>query len=123
MANNHNTQAAGHAYANNHSHSGKSHGSLISYIVGFILSIVLTLIPYYLVVNHVLPTEMGYIAIAVLAVLQLLVQLIFFLHLSLAPEGRNTLLSFIFTVIVLFILVAGTLWIMYNMNVNMMEHM
>jgi cytochrome o ubiquinol oxidase operon protein cyoD len=105
----------------NHSHS--SHGSLVSYIIGFILSIALTLIPYYLVVNHVLTTQEAYIAIAVLAVLQLLVQLIFFLHLSLAPEGRNTLLSFVFTVIVLFILVAGTLWIMYNMNVNMMEHM
>lgn len=103
-------------------HNTSNHGSLKSYIIGFIFSILLTIIPYVLVVNHVLASEPTFIAIVVLAVLQLLVQLIFFLHLSTSPAHRNTLLSFIFTVIILFILVGGTLWIMYNMNVNMMNH-
>jgi cytochrome o ubiquinol oxidase operon protein cyoD len=104
-------------------HNSSSHGSLKSYIIGFILSILLTIVPYALVVNHVLPTESTVIAIVLLGVLQLLVQLIFFLHLSFAPEQRSTLLSFVFTVFTLVILVVGTLWIMYNMNVNMMGHM
>lgn len=103
---------------NNSSHQG----NLKIYIIGFILSIILTIIPYELVVNHVLAAEATFILISVFAVLQLLVQLIFFLHINLSPEGRSTLLSFVFTVVVLFILVAGTLWIMYNMNVNMMDH-
>jgi cytochrome o ubiquinol oxidase operon protein cyoD len=103
-------------------HDTSNHGSLKSYIVGFILSILLTIVPYVLVVNHILAVDSTFIAIVVLAVLQLLVQLVFFLHLSTAPAHRTTLLSFIFTVVVLFILVAGTLWIMYNMNVNMMDH-
>lgn len=107
---------------NNHDNESTHDASLKSYIIGFILSIVLTIIPYVLVVNHVLALDAAFIAIVVLAVLQLLVQLIFFLHLSLNPQHRYTLLSFIFTLIVLFILVAGTLWIMYNMNVNMMGH-
>jgi cytochrome o ubiquinol oxidase operon protein cyoD len=99
-----------------------NHGNLKSYIIGFILSILLTIVPYVLVVNHILSSDAIIVSIVILAVLQLLVQLIFFLHLSAHPEHRSTLLSFIFTVIVLFILVAGTLWIMYNMNVNMMDH-
>ncbi len=121
MTNNHDTSAECHSRVGGNHHAS-NHGSLKSYIIGFILSILLTIIPYVLVVNHVLASESTFIAIVVLAVLQLLVQLIFFLHLSTAPAYRNTLLSFIFTVIVLFILVAGTLWIMYNMNVNMMDH-
>lgn len=104
--------------ANNHSSS--NHGSLKSYIIGFILSILLTVIPYMLVVNHMFSLEFTVIGIVLLGVVQLLVQLIFFLHLSTAPAHRSALLSFIFTVIILVILVVGTLWIMYNMNYNMM---
>lgn len=98
------------------------HSGLKAYIIGFILSILLTIIPYVLVVSHILAPNATFIALALLAVLQLLVQLIFFLHLSLDPKHSSTLLSFIFTLVVLCILVAGTLWIMYNMNVNMMDH-
>lgn len=107
---------------NNHENTS-NHGNLKSYITGFILSILLTIIPYVLVVNHVLTSDGTFISIVILAVLQLLVQLIFFLHLSSnpEPEQRSKSLSFIFTLVVLFILVAGTLWIMYNMNVNMMS--
>ncbi|MCE3268756.1 MAG: cyoD [Burkholderiales bacterium] len=122
MTNNHNTSSLKAAKLHSHASSSSNHGSLKSYIIGFILSILLTIIPYYIVVNHTFGTESTYIAITIFAVLQLLVQLIFFLHMNMSPEGRNVLLSFIFTVVVLFILVAGTLWIMYNMNYNMMEH-
>mgnify|MGYP000031063389 CR=1 FL=1 len=98
------------------------HGTLKSYIVGFILSILLTIIPYEIVVSHVLSIEVVVISVVLLGVLQLLVQLIFFLHLSTAPAQRWNLMTFAFTVLILVILVAGSLWIMWNMNYNMMVH-
>lgn len=107
---------------NVHEIPGAGHGTLKSYIIGFILSIALTVVPYLIVVNHMLAGEAIAIAIVVLGILQLLVQLIFFLHLSAAPDQRWNVMSFAFTVLILVIVVAGSLWIMYNMDYNMMEH-
>ncbi|MBY0378765.1 MAG: cytochrome o ubiquinol oxidase subunit IV, partial [Burkholderiales bacterium] len=94
-----------------------------SYIIGFILSIVLTIIPYYLVVNHSLGTVNTYIVILIFAVLQLIVQIVFFLHLNSGSGPKWNLMAFIFTLVVLIILVIGSLWIMANLDYNMMEHM
>ncbi len=102
--------------------SNTNHGTQKSYIIGFILSIVLTIIPYTLVVNHLLTEDALIISIVFLGVIQLLVQLIFFLHLSSHPSQRWNLITFSFTVLIVVILVIGSLWIMYNMNYNMMEH-
>ncbi len=102
--------------------TGASHGSLKSYIVGFILSILLTIIPYYLVVNHGLAHDVTILAIVGLGVLQLLVQLVFFLHLNTSSEQRWNLMTFVFTVLILAIIVIGSLWIMWNLDYNMMDH-
>lgn len=98
------------------------HGTLKSYVIGFILSIALTVIPYFLVVSHSLPKDTVVISIVLLGVLQLLVQLIFFLHLSAAPSQRWNLMTFVFTVLIVAILVVGSLWIMYHLDYNMMDH-
>ena len=98
------------------------HGSLKSYIIGFILSILLTIVPYIIVVDHVFSNEAIIIAIILLGIIQLFVQLTFFLHLSRAQSQRLNLITFAFTVLILVILVSGSLWIMWNMNYNMMEH-
>lgn len=98
------------------------HGTLKSYVIGFILSILLTVLPYAIVVHHLLVSDALVIAIVVLGVIQLLVQLIFFLHLSTHPSQRWNLITFAFTLLILVILVCGTLWIMWNMNYNMMDH-
>ncbi len=103
-------------------HHDNSHGSVKSYIIGFIISIILTIIPYYVVVNHSMSTEAIYIIISIAAVLQLLVQLIFFLHLGAGTDREWNTLAFVFTLIVVLILVIGSLWIMYNLDYNMMEH-
>ena len=87
-----------------------------------ILSILLTIIPYALVVNHLLIGDSLIIAVIILGIVQLLVQLIFFLHLSSHPSQRWNLITFSFTVLIVVILVIGSLWIMYNMNYNMMEN-
>jgi cytochrome o ubiquinol oxidase operon protein cyoD len=59
-------------------------------------------------------------AITLLAVMQLLAQLLFFLHLGAAPEQRNNTVIFLLTTLLIATVVAGSLWVMHNANVNMM---
>jgi cytochrome o ubiquinol oxidase operon protein cyoD len=100
--------------------TGSSHGSITSYIVGFLLSVVITCIAFYLVAYEVMTPGARICGIVVLALFQLLVQLIFFLHLNFSSEARWNLISFVFTVVVVLILVFGSLWIMLSLNYNMM---
>lgn len=102
--------------------TGAGHGTMKSYVIGFILSILLTIIPYMIVVNHMLVGVALVASIVILGVFQLLVQLVFFLHLSTKSEQRWNLLTFVFTLVILLILVVGSLWIMWNLNYHMMEH-
>jgi cytochrome o ubiquinol oxidase operon protein cyoD len=100
-------------------HHVSAKGSLISYIIGFVLSIGLTLIAYYLTVNHISNRSDLVFAIASLALVQLIVQLLFFLHLSQDSRPRWRLVVFGFMVMVVAILVYGSVWIMNNLNYNM----
>lgn len=100
---------------------GSGHGTYKSYIIGFILSILLTILPYLIVVNHLLVHNYIIISVVILGVMQLLVQLIFFLHLSSESKPRWNLLAFLFTVLVVAILVIGAIWIMNNLDYNMMH--
>lgn len=99
-----------------------NHGTLKSYVIGFILSIVLTIIPYVIVVKHSMTIDAVALSIVAIGIIQLLVQLIFFLHLSFKKDGQENSIAFIFTFLIIGILVVGSLWIMYNMNYNMMDH-
>jgi cytochrome o ubiquinol oxidase operon protein cyoD len=108
------------ADASHHAAHGASHGSLNSYIVGFILSLGLTALSFGAVMAGVLPRDMMLPAITSLAVAQLLVQLLFFLHLGTAHEQRNNTVIFLLTTLLIATVVAGSLWVMHNANVNMM---
>jgi len=99
-----------------------AHGTLLSYSIGFILSIVLTLAAYFGVVNHLLSSNVLIAAVLGLAVVQLLVQLLFFLHLGRESKPRLNLISFLFAGMVVLIVVFGSLWIMYNLDYNMSGH-
>ncbi|QGP54611.1 Cytochrome o ubiquinol oxidase protein CyoD [Piscirickettsia salmonis] len=102
--------------------ANEKHGyTLKSYIVGFILSLGITFIAFALVAYKMLPSTGLYIAVAILAIIQLFVQLKFFLHMTTNPSGRWDLVSFIFTIFVVLILVGGTLWIMYDLDYNMVH--
>jgi cytochrome o ubiquinol oxidase operon protein cyoD len=99
-----------------------AHGSYLTYISGFLLSLTLTLVAFGLVKrhldnNHLTPSD-GFmlVALAVLAVIQLFVQLTFFLHLDREskPWWNSTVLAFAVTVVV--ILVGGSIWIMANLD-------
>ncbi|WP_299495422.1 cytochrome o ubiquinol oxidase subunit IV [uncultured Shewanella sp.] len=100
--------------------SGADHGTYASYITGFILSILLTIIPYYIVVYMDLSSGIKTLLIVLLALAQLFVQLVFFLHLNTRSEKGWNFLSFVFTMLVVIILIGGSLWIMYHLRVNMM---
>lgn len=98
-----------------------SHGSFVSYSIGFIASIGLTLIAFYLVTSGMLRGGALIAALAVLAVIQLVVQLVFFLHLSFRARTRSQLFVLWFMVLTVVIIVAGSLWIMNNLKYNMMS--
>ncbi|SHI05452.1 cytochrome o ubiquinol oxidase operon protein cyoD [Bradyrhizobium erythrophlei] len=83
------------AHISSHAAHGASHGSLKSYVVGFILSLGLTALSFGAVMTGVLPRDMILPAITLLAVVQLLVQLLCFLHLGTAPEQRNNTVIFL----------------------------
>lgn len=98
------------------SHHEGGQGSVRSYSIGFGLSLVLT-IAAYLLASRQLTTGWALIfALAALAVAQLTVQLVFFLHLGRESKPRWNLVVFAFALMVVIILVFGSLWIMHNLN-------
>ena len=108
-----------------HAHSAAApadHGSTKSYLTGFILSVILTAVAFGLVLGHAVPSHIAIPGIAVLALVQVLIHLGYFLHMNTAAEGRWNLTSFAFAVLVAVILIGGTAWIMLNISMNMMPH-
>jgi cytochrome o ubiquinol oxidase operon protein cyoD len=102
-----------------HNTHQSTHGSYAAYIVGFVLSVVLTLVAYFTIVNGWLSGRGALLFVAALAIVQLLVQLLFFLHLGEERGPRWNLMSFLFAGLVVIIVVVGSLWIMHNLNHNM----
>ncbi len=103
-------------------HNGASHGSVKTYMTGFILSVILTVIPFWLVMSGAISHGAILGTILVTAVVQILVHLVCFLHMNTSSEERWNLTAFVFTVIIIAILVVGSIWIMWNLNYNMMLH-
>ena len=100
--------------------TGAAYGTYKTYIVGFLSSIIITITAFSLIGFKVFPPVGLYISVAVLAFIQFYVQLVFFLHLSTDSKARWNMVSFVFTLIVVLILVIGTLWIMFNLYSMMM---
>ncbi len=94
-------------------------GSLKTYISGFVLSIVLTLTAYELVVHGKYSVDIIIAAIVGLALIQFLIQLLFFLHLGRETKPRWKLFVLLFMIMVVLILVFGSIWIMNNLNYRM----
>lgn len=103
--------------------NGMNWASYKPYVFGYVYSVLLTVEAYLLVTNEVFS---GFTLIAVLlclAFVQLVVQLVFFLHLGSESKPRWNLVAFLFMALVLLIVVIGSLWIMENLNYNMMPSM
>ncbi|RBP87640.1 cytochrome bo3 quinol oxidase subunit 4 [Rhodobacter sp. 140A] len=98
-----------------------SHGSMGTLMTGFALAALLTIVPFALVMGEVQISRIAMIGLIMgLAAVQILVHLVFFLHVNRSAEGGWTLAASIFSVIILVIVLAGSLWVMHNMNENMM---
>ena len=98
-----------------------SHGSMGTLMTGFALAALLTIGPFALVMGEVQISRTAMIGLIMgLAAVQILVHLVFFLHVNRSAEGGWTLAASIFSVIILVIVLAGSLWVMHNMNENMM---
>ncbi len=119
------TSEAPHAHHPDPVHGDEpAHGSRKGYLTGFGLSVILTAIPFWLVMSGVLSSSTATaVIVLLLAVVQIVVHMIYFLHLDARSEGGWNMLALIFTVILVFITLTGSLWVMYHLNVNMMPGM
>lgn len=96
------------------------HGNVKSYVLGFILSIVLTLAAYFLVAREIFHGWPLNLAIIILGIGQTWVQLRLFLHLGEEAWPKWNLLTFLFMALVVFIIVGGSMWIMSHLNERVM---
>jgi cytochrome o ubiquinol oxidase operon protein cyoD len=90
------------------------------YLIGFLLSVVLTAVPFWLVMSGTLDPQVTAVLIVVAAVVQILVHTVCFLHVNTSSEGGWTLLAYIFTAVLVLIVIVGSLWIMYHIHGNML---
>ena len=114
-----------HAETHGHDHHDEvPHASFSGYMIGFMASVFLTAIPFVLVMADVFKSD-GVTSLIILAfaAVQIVVHMVYFLHMNFHSEGGWNMLSLLFTAVLLFITLFGSLWVMYNMNVNMMPGM
>lgn len=104
---------------NAHVSKDAEHGSTRSYIIGFLLSLIFTAIPYYMVVNKSVSGTALLVTILAFGVLQMLVQVLFFLHLGRGPKPLYNVVFLIFTVTTILVVVGGSIFIMTNLHYNM----
>ena len=94
--------------------------SLRSYLIGLGLATLITVVAFFVSQTTLVWEPSIPIALGVLAVAQIGVHLVFFLHISTGPDNTNNALALAFGVLIVFLLIAGSLWIMGHLNHNMM---
>jgi len=123
MSGHHDSAASSHGQHGHH--DDHAHGSFKSYSIGFLLSVILTAIPFWLVMSGKGFDNSSTTAIVILgfAAVQIVVHMIYFLHLNTKAEGGWNMLALIFTVVLVVITLSGSIWVMYHLNHNMMPGM
>jgi len=114
--------ASGH---DEHGHDdGIPHVSGREYLTGFLLSVLLTAIPFALVMGKGIqnPTALAVVLLGFAAV-QIVVHMVYFLHMNAKSEGGWNLLALVFTAVLVVIVLSGSLWVMHHLNRNMMPGM
>jgi len=122
------THAKAHDHGSNHDqgldndpgHDGYD-GTPRGYLIGFLLSVVLTAVPFWLVMNQTIANTqlLGFLVLTFAAV-QIVVHMVYFLHMNPKSEGGWSMLALIFTMVLVVITLAGSLWVMHHLNTNMM---
>lgn len=110
-----------HGDHGDHHHDEGAHGTFGSYMTGFVLSVILTVIPFWLVMGEVFADKtVTVLLIMGFGAVQIVVHMFYFLHMNSKIEGGWTFMSLLFTVVIIMITMIGSLWVMYHLNTNMM---
>jgi cytochrome o ubiquinol oxidase operon protein cyoD len=101
--------------------TGAVHFTLRGYVTGFVAAVILTAIPFWLVMGRTFgSSSITAAVILAFAAVQIVVHMVYFLHMSPKSEGGWNLLALLFTVMLVVIALSGSLWVMYHLNHNMM---
>jgi cytochrome o ubiquinol oxidase operon protein cyoD len=102
---------------------GEPHSNILSetvaYVIGLALALILTGISFWVASTSVLWGPGVATGLVVLAIAQMGVHLVFFLHITSGPDNTNNVLALAFGVLIVFLVMIGTIWIMAHMNANM----
>ena len=102
-------------------HDEAAHGTMRDYVTGFVLSVILTAVPFWLVMNGVIAnSNVAAMVVLAFAAVQIVVHMVFFLHMNPRSEGGWNMLALIFTAVLVVIVLSGSLWVMHHLNTNMM---
>ena len=116
----HDPHATAEAHPDDHA-PAFPHGSMRDYVTGFVLSVIMTAIRFFLVMLGLVGSgRLTAFLVLACAVSQIIVHMIYFLHMNLRSEAGWTMISLVFTIVVLVIAVIGTIWVMYHIDANMM---
>jgi len=108
-------------YQDAHDEASSRHGSFKDYLIGFALAAVLTAIPFWIVIYDVFRNpKVGAVVILIFAFVQIVVHMVYFLHMNSKSEGGWTVLALIFTSVLVVITLSGSLWVMDHLDSNMM---
>ena len=114
-----------HGHDDEHDHGdGASHATLKGYVTGFVLAAILTIIPFWLVMSGGFEkSSTTAVVVLAFATVQIVVHVIYFLHMDTKSQGGWNMLALIFTLMLVVITLSGSIWIMYHLNHNMMPSM
>lgn len=114
-------QFSDNVHGSAHALADLPHATLRGYLTGFVLAAVLTIIPFWLVMGHVLQSNVLTILIVLgLGVIQILVHMVYFLHMNTSSEGGWNMLALIFTLTLVVIMLGASCWVIIEENANMM---
>jgi cytochrome o ubiquinol oxidase operon protein cyoD len=95
-------------------------GGLAAYLIGLGLATLLTIVSFFIAQTTLVWQPSIPVALSVLAIAQMGVHLVFFLHITTGPDNVNNIMALAFGVLIVFLVIVGSLWIMAHMSHNMM---
>lgn len=123
MSSAHESQHPGHVHGSHAALADLPHATLGGYLKGFVLASILTIIPFWLVMGHVLKSDTATILIVmVLGAAQIVVHIIYFLHMNTSSEGGWNMIALIFTLTLLVIMLGASVWVVVEEDHLMMSH-
>ena len=120
MSEHHDDHGHDHGH-DDHGDSGAPHSTFKGYMTGFILSLILTAVPFWMVMTKFF-TNPAHTAFVILGIglVQIVVHMVYFLHMNGKVEGGWSMLALMFTLVLVVITLSGSMWVMYHLNHNMM---